>query len=123
MAFRMSRDHADFVAHGGTEWDDGAFVNVKKIKIFHDWAGITLVQFDYIDGTGAIVSGLDHGRVPVEGARAEFWLRDDEYITIVTAFGGYCVRKIEFIQTSEPLTSELRQPIQNTLPDARPAKL
>ncbi|KAG7629101.1 Jacalin-related lectin 39 [Arabidopsis thaliana] len=97
MAFRMSRDHADFVAHGGTEWDDGAFVNVKKIKIFHDWAGITLVQFDYIDGTGAIVSGLDHGRVPVEGARAEFWLRDDEYITIVTAFGGYCVRKIEFI--------------------------
>ncbi|VYS60908.1 unnamed protein product [Arabidopsis thaliana] len=82
MAFRMSRDHADFVAHGGTEWDDGAFVNVKKIKIFHDWAGITLVQFDYIDGTGA---------------RAEFWLRDDEYITIVTAFGGYCVRKIEFI--------------------------
>ncbi|KAL9295549.1 Jacalin-related lectin 39 [Arabidopsis thaliana] len=108
MAFRMSRDHADFVAHGGTEWDDGAFVNVKKIKIFRDWAGITLVQFDYIDGTGAIVSGLDHGtepfqfdrehgRVPVEGARAEFWLRDDEYITIVTAFGGYCVRKIEFI--------------------------
>jgi len=86
MAFRMSRDHADFVAHGGTEWDDGAFVNVKKIKIFHDWAGITLVQFDYIDGTGAIVSGLDHGRVPVEGARAEVNYQTNIFLILFYCF-------------------------------------
>jgi len=93
----MSRDHADFVAHGGTEWDDGAFVNVKKIKIFHDWAGITLVQFDYIDGTGAIVSGLDHGtepfqfdrehgRVPVEGARAEVNYQTNIFLILFYCF-------------------------------------
>ncbi|XP_010500148.1 PREDICTED: jacalin-related lectin 39-like isoform X2 [Camelina sativa] len=104
MAYRHERYSSSFVAQNGTEWDDGAYVKVTKIKASHDGCGITLVQFHYLDGTGTLVEGPvhgtepfqfdgDYGRVPQPDP---FLLAEEEYIHTVVAYSQYCVRKIEF---------------------------
>ncbi|XP_010413666.1 PREDICTED: jacalin-related lectin 39-like isoform X2 [Camelina sativa] len=108
MAYRHERYSSSFVAENGTEWDDGAYVKVTKIKASHNGCGITLVQFQYLDGTGTLVEGPVHGTEPFQFDRDygrvshpnsvsnEFLLAEDEYIHTVVAYSKYCVRKIEF---------------------------
>ncbi|XP_010512227.1 PREDICTED: jacalin-related lectin 39-like [Camelina sativa] len=130
MAYRHARYTSSFVAQTGTEWDDGAYVKVRKIKASHNGSGITLVQFDYIDGNKALVKGPDHGKrfvLPDDFGRSnpdawsvtkEFSLAEDEYIHTVVAYITNCVRKIEFetskriikfgVEANDPEIEELR---------------
>ncbi|VVB00503.1 unnamed protein product [Arabis nemorensis] len=68
---------------GGKSWDDGAFLNVKKIYVGHSENGIVSVKFEYENDASEVVVGDEHGKQTLLGYN-EFELDyPSEYITSV----------------------------------------
>ncbi|CAA0405694.1 unnamed protein product [Arabidopsis thaliana] len=70
---------------GGDSWDDGAFLNVKKVCIGQGQFGIVSVKFEYENDASEVVVGDEHGKATLLGYE-EFELDyPSEYITSVEA--------------------------------------
>ncbi|CAH2036449.1 unnamed protein product [Thlaspi arvense] len=70
---------------GGDSWDDGAFLNVKKIYIGQGDVGIVSVKFEYENDASEVVVGDEHGTKTLLGYE-EFELDyPSEYIISVEA--------------------------------------
>ncbi|CAH2036450.1 unnamed protein product, partial [Thlaspi arvense] len=71
---------------GGDSWDDGAFLNVKKIYIGQGDVGIVSVKFEYENNASEVVVGDEHGTKTLLGYE-EFELNyPSEYIISVEAW-------------------------------------
>jgi len=52
---------------GGDSWDDGAFLNVKKVCIGQGQFGIVSVKFEYENDASEVVVGDEHGKATLLG--------------------------------------------------------
>lgn len=52
---------------GGDSWDDGAFLNVKKVYIGQGEFGIVSVKFEYENDASEVVVGDEHGNATLLG--------------------------------------------------------
>lgn len=52
---------------GGDSWDDGAFLNVKKVYVGQGSNGIVAVKFEYENDASEVVFGDEHGKTTLLG--------------------------------------------------------
>ncbi|KAL1198749.1 Jacalin-related lectin 41 [Cardamine amara subsp. amara] len=70
---------------GGDSWDDGAFLNVKKVYIGQGSNGIVSVKFEYANNASEVVVGNEHGKTTLLGYEQFELDYPSEYITSVEA--------------------------------------
>lgn len=66
---------------GGDSWDDGAFLNVKKVYIGQGSNGIVAVKFEYENDASEVVVGDEHGKTTLLGYEVFELDYPNEYIT------------------------------------------
>ncbi|KAG7543493.1 Jacalin-like lectin domain superfamily [Arabidopsis thaliana x Arabidopsis arenosa] len=80
---------------GGDSWDDGAFLNVKKVYIGQGTNGIVAVKFEYENDASEVVFGDEHGKTTLLGYEDFKLDYPSEYIIAVEG----CHDKIMGVET------------------------
>ncbi|KAK3432010.1 hypothetical protein EUGRSUZ_E04097, partial [Eucalyptus grandis] len=78
-----SKVFGPFGGDSGDPWDDGRYIDIKRIVVRYDGSFIHSIAFDYVDDNGSIRS-IRHGRI---GTRGRIKIDDvDEYLTSISAY-------------------------------------
>ncbi|XP_010059625.3 jacalin-related lectin 4 [Eucalyptus grandis] len=80
-----SKVFGPFGGDSGDPWDDGRYIDIKRIVVRYDRSFIHSIAFDYVDDNGSIRS-IRHGGIGGEKTFEVELVPADEYIT---SFAGY----------------------------------